>query len=316
MKMKNIYVLIIGLVLFISTPMSVSAYDLPSVNLGFTSFLDGAPPSGPGFYFTEYIQQWTSDEFKNDNGDPLFSPFEAGEDLEAWIFLSQITYQSDTEIFFGGKWGLDVLVPYVKIDVNYDIEGPFPQDNGTGVGDIWVGPYLQWDPVMGDNGLKFMHRFSLGFVLPTGSYDQSKQLNQGSNVFSFNPYWAGTYFINPKWTATTRIYYLWNDKNDDPSTPGLSSSKAGQAIHINFASAYEVSPGIRLGINGYYLKQISDSKQDGVSIPGKEQVLGIGPGILYSMNKNTHFFVNLYKETSAEMRPEGTRLNARFVYHF
>ena len=315
MKMKNIGMLFFCLFLILSAPMSVSAYDLPSVNLGFTSFLDGAPPSGPGFYFTQYIQLWTSDEFKDGNGDPLFPPA-AGEDLEAWIFLSQLTYQSDTEILLGGKWGLDILVPYVKLDVDYDMAGPFPQDNGTGIGDIWVGPYLQWDPIMGDNGPIFMHRFSLGFVLPTGSYDSSKALNQGSNVFSFNPYWAGTYFFTPKWTATTRIYYLLNDENDDPG-PGLTNSKAGQAVHMNFASAYEVLPGkLRLGINGYYLKQISDSEQDGDKIAGKEQVFGIGPGLLFSLNKDAHFFINVYKETSAELRPEGTRVNLRFVGHF
>ncbi|MGD9160240.1 MAG: transporter [Desulfobacteraceae bacterium] len=316
MKLKRACALILGLFLIFAIQISASAYDQPSVNLGFTSFMDGAPPSGPGFYFTEYVQRWTSDEFKDNNGDPLLPPA-AGEDLEAWIFLSQLTYQSNTEIILGGKWGIDVLVPYVKIDLEYDMAGPFPQDNGTGTGDIWIGPYLQWDPVMGENGPKFMHRFSLGFVLPTGSYDRSKQLNQGSNVFSFNPYWAATYFFSPKWTATMRIYYLLNDENDEPSTPGLTTSKAGQAVHINFASAYEVIPGkLRLGINGYYLKQISDSEENGAKVTGKEQVFGIGPGMLFSFNKDAHFFINIYKETSAEMRPEGERINARFVYHF
>jgi hypothetical protein len=295
------------------------AYDLPAVNLGFTSFLDGGPPAGPGLYFSQYVQLWTSDKFTDENGDRLF-PDAANEDFEAWISLTQLIYQSDQTLLAGGKWGLDLIVPVVSLDVSYDFNPGFPEDNGTGLGDIVVGPFLQWGPIMGANGPRFMHRVEFQFILPTGKYDQNKELNPGSNFFSFDPYWAGTLFITPRWTASTRIHYLWNAKNDDPNRAfaGADDTQAGQALHLNFATDYEIIPQrLRVGINGYYLKQTTDLQVDGQDVAdSREQVFAIGPGLLWHINKDTHLFFNTYFESQAQNRPEGTRLNLRLVYHF
>jgi anthranilate 1,2-dioxygenase (deaminating, decarboxylating) large subunit len=306
MKRQYCHLAAVCLMLVAGLGLPAAAFDQPSVNLGFTSFVDGGPPAGPGWYFTEYIQYYTADELVDYPVDDV--------GVDVWVSLNQLIYQSDEELFLGGKWGVDVIVPVVYLDA--DAAAP---DNAGGIGDVLIGPFLQWDPIMGDNGPLFMHRVELQVIVPTGKYDEDKALNPGSNFLSLNPYWAGTLFITPKLTATVRAHYLWNDKNDDPWTglPITDDAQAGEAFHANFAASYELMPKkLRAGVNGYYFRQIGDSEWDGESVSGREQVLGIGPGLLYSLSADTHLFFNAYFESHAKARPEGERLNVRLVHHF
>ncbi len=317
MKFAKTYGVVFAMIVTLAAGLPVQAYDLPALNLGFTSFLDGGPPSGPGLYFSQYIQYYTSDKFEDI---PDYQA--ADEDLNTWISFSQFIYQSDQTLLLGGKWGLDVIIPVVGLDYSSAQGEAGLLDNGSGLGDILVGPFLQWDPIMGPNGPRFMHRIELQMIFPTGKYDENKELNPGSNFFYFNPYWAGTLFITPKWTLTTRIHYLLNADNNDPNRAykalGANDTRAGSAIHLNFATAYEILPKrLRLGVNGYYLKQVNDTQMNGIDVSDtKEQVFGIGPGAVYHFSKDVHLFINAYFESMAEHRPEGERVNVRLVYHF
>jgi hypothetical protein len=117
-------------------------------------------------------------------------------------------------------------------------------------------------------------------------------------------------------TVSWRLHYLWNAKNEAPFG-GAGDAWAGQAIHGNFAAAYEVIPKmLRLGVNGYFFRQVTDSQVDGVDQSGREKVLAIGPGALLSFSQDTHLFLNDYFETKVAYRSEGERYVVRLVHHF
>lgn len=326
MKVKTRNRLGLGLAMLLTLAGGASALDLPAVNLGFTSFLDGGPPAGPGWYYTQYLQYFNGG-IKDGNGDDLLLPtgfgpggvptgFDTAE-IEGFIALFQGIYQSDQAVLGGGKWGIDLIVPYVDLSVDTDA---VVVDDGSGIGDVLIGPYLQWDPVMGDAGPVFMHRVELQILLPTGAYDEKDpDLDIGSNVVSLNPYWAATWFFAPKWTASWRLHYLWNAKNCDPNIAGaVDDQQAGQALHANFAVGYElIEKQLRVGLNGYALTQITETEIDGRGDSSRdEQVLALGPGAVWHFNQNQHLFANVYFETEAENRPEGQRFNLRYVHHF
>lgn len=291
------------------------AYDLPVVNLGLTSFMDGGLPAGPGWYLQEYFQNYSADRLRDKDGKALGLP---KQDLDYQVAVTQLSYLSNVRLG-SGSLGLNAVLPVVtrmKVDDGLDNAALRGQ---TGIGDLLIGPFIQFDPIMGPDGPRFVHRIELQVNLPTGEYDDKHAINPGNNAWSFNPYWAATYWFTPKWTASVRAHYLYNGKNHDPaqSFGDVSDIQAGQALHANFTTDYAVTDHLRLGINGYWLKQITDTQVDGHDVSGRrEKVWAIGPGGMYSFSANDHVFVNAYFEQDVENRPDGSRVQVRYVHHF
>lgn len=291
------------------------AYDLPALNLGLTSFMDGGLPAGGGWYVQQYLQNYSANHLRDKDGNDLGLP---RHELDYQLALTQLSYLSDLRVG-NASLGLNMLVPIIAhIDVD-DGLGNAALKARSGVGDLLIGPFIQFDPIMGPDGPRFVHRIELQVNLPTGEYDRDRDINPGNNAWSFNPYWAATYWFTPKWTASLRAHYLYNGKNNAPvrALGDLDDMQAGQALHANFTTEYAVTEHLRLGLNGYWLKQISDTRFDGHEVSGRrEKVWAIGPGAMYSFSPDDHLFFNAYFEQDAENRPEGTRVQARYVHHF
>ena len=311
---RQLYVLcsLLSAFVFISSGQA----QLPGLNLGATSFLDGLPPpGGPGVYLEQYFQYYNSSRLLDNEGNEVKLPTSGGTfetpQVQTWVMLTQLIYQSNQEILPKGRWGLSLTVPVVVTDVSPNDFIGF-QERSYSLGDIFFGPFIQWDPTVGKHGPFFSQRIEFDAVFPTGTYDSLKQVNAASNIFSFNPYWAATLFLHPKWNISWRLHYLWNSTNPDTNV------QPGQAIHLNFATSVEVLKGrLHMGVNGYYLQQITDSRLNGSPIPdSKESVVGIGPGALYIFSNKDLLFFNTYFEVEARNRTEGVRLNFRWIHKF
>jgi hypothetical protein len=305
----------LAMALALTASPAAQAYDLPVVNLGLTSFLDGGVPAGPGVYLQAYYQNYSSTRLNDQDGEALELP---KTDLDYQVLVAQMTWLSNYRLG-NASLGINTLVPFVtSMEVDDGINN-MALTAQSGTGDWLVGPFIQFDPVMGDNGPKFVQRIELQFNLPTGDNDTDTSINPGNNALSFNPYWAGTYWFSPQWTASTRLHYLYNAKNTDPSSDfgDVESMQAGQAFHANVAVSRDMGKGWRLGLNGYFLEQITDTKVDGKTVADrKESVYAVGPGVMYSFSADNHIVANGYREFEVQNRPQGSRMQVRWIHHF
>jgi hypothetical protein len=101
----------------------------------------------------------------------------------------------------------------------------------------------------------------------------------------------------------------WPDATGHISDVGsqTDSTQAAQAIHFNATTGYQLTRGIWLGANGYYLDQITNPQINGHSLSSSpEQVGAIAPGVVWDLG-HWILYANGYHEVGALNRPEGNR---------
>lgn len=280
---------------------------LPTVNLGFTSFEDGF--AGPGFLLEEFPNAYTAGTLKDSNG----ATVPGSNTLTAISTTSHIAYIGTKRLF--GAWiGGEILFPMADVQVKL-ANGTNATDRGFG--DPILGPFaLQWAPKKIGQGI-FVHRFVFDLTVPVGKYNDQRPVNIGNNFVTINPYYAVTYEWKRKFEVTSRIHYLWNSVNSDPFVGfGIKNLQPGQAFHANYATSYEVMRDVRVGLNGYWLQQLTDHQIDGENVPNsKERTVGLGPGIQLGGN-GLWLRVNSYIETDVRNRPAGIKVNVLITKAF
>ena len=297
----------------------------PAVNTGSTSFMDGfGDPTGYGLLYLNYLSWIGSGSLKDVHGNSV--PVFQDPKLNVLVDLNQFVYSFKVPEGAFAQPGLNLIVPLVSTNASSGAGSAVPlNDNGSGLGDLTFGPFLQFTPILVDHHPIFAHRIEFDLLAPTGKYDSTKIVNPGHNTWGINPYWAATLMPVPRLEITTRINYLYNFKNSNPGE-GRASTQSGQAIFDNFDVAYEILPhnetrtgaiSLRAGLNGYYFKQISENKTNGSSDSNsKEQVLALGPGAMWIATHEDAFWLNVYFETAVENRFASHVVQLRWAHAF
>ena len=158
-------------------------------------------------------------------------------------------------------------------------------------------------------------------TVPTGKYDAERLANTSNNFYTYKPLFSFTWLPTERTELSLKATYSFNMENHD------TDYRSGQIFHFDYSASYRVTDNLRLGLNGYYLKQTTDDKQNGETVRvfgfGEEvddgvrgQVFAIGPAVHLTFLKYASAEIRWAKEFDVENRPEGDMLWAKLTIPF
>ena len=198
-----------------------------------------------------------------------------GLKASTYALLPRLTYLDTTKVL-GANVGLTAMLPLVKrraeftaspifagstIPNNATIRGAYAAEinaqvagsqNGSefGIGDVEISPVMHWE--IGDHQSV---TFAPTIVLPTGDYNAAQRVNPGfGNFVTFRP--SVQYaFIGDGWDVGGRAVLSFNQRNKD------NGYYSGNMFNLDFQLMKFVSEDIRVGLQGYVVRQLSKDTQ-------------------------------------------------------
>ncbi len=265
------------------------------------------PP--PGFYLLNYSFYYAAHKFKDYGGREINQGPFRGFKLRLSGNTIRPIWVSEIKIW-GAYWGMDMGIPLIEKKV----ECSGFTDRASGLGDMVLCPlWLAW------HGNIFHFLLSFDMISPTGVYDKNDRVNIGNNHWTFEPMLGITAIFPNRFTVDLNLLYDFNWKNNDymdPLTQKETYHKSGQAFHLDYAIGYRITGHFRLGIAGYYWKDVTKDKIDGRTISdSKGQVFSMGPVINFQRDQVT-ISLKTQWETMVKNRPQGTMTWLRVLYAF
>jgi hypothetical protein len=251
-------------------------------------------------YYSHYDAKHSKDNSGNDN--PRLAYFKVRSDAIA----TRLSYVWSNVKFLGANVETRAAIAIPTLNVSLGIARPSPlkpldrSGTQTGLGDLSLAPVL-----LGWHSPTFHQTAGSEFFLPVGNYDVLEPVNTGRNYYSIAPFYAVTWFPSKGIDVSSKVRVGFNGKNKD------TNYRSGNELTVEFSGSVRVNESLALGLSGYVYQQISDDKQNGVSVNGngnRGRVQAIGPSLTYNFTPQFAVIAKLQQEFNAVNRPQGTRL--------
>lgn len=214
-------------------------------------------------------------------------------------------------IFAGTPYaGIAAAQPTVTAGINARIDATQDGDQ-SGLGDLELSPVMHWE--IGDHQAV---TFAPTVVLPTGNYNVSRRVNTGyGNFYTFRPSVQYS-FVGDGWDVGGRAVLSFNTRNKD------NGYFSGNMFNFDWQAMAFVSDDWRVGLQGYFVRQISRDTQDlsgftaadisernlrkEIISGNKASVNAVGPAVGWLMNGGEMMVEGKFlREFNARNRTEG-----------
>jgi hypothetical protein len=292
------------------------------LNLGSTSFFDGFGGTTEGWAVVEYGRYDHIDAINDAQGSP--NPVFRDPQIEVYSSLTQLIYTSSWQPFGGDAVGFSAALPVVDFSSKFAAGSRVTlSNNGSGIGDLVWGPLYQSRVTLRDDRPYFTWRAQFIVMSPTGQMNDLKSMNQGCGYWAVNPYVTFTLLPFPAIELSNRLNYQYNFPgstfSNPPPIPHLvyRDGQAGQIVYDNFDASYALRGVLFFGVNGYYVRQLSDDATNGQEIPHSlVEDLYLGPGGRYVFGKSDTLNLNLYLPLISRNDSAGPKLNFQYTHRF
>jgi hypothetical protein len=255
--------------------------------------LKGASLPPPGLYGRLYTAYYAADTVRNAQGDKL----PIGFDAAVLAVVPRAIWLTPYKVL-GADYGMDILVPYLRKDIQIDAMGLDVESSG--VGDICVEPLLlSWHLPRADVSA------AAGVYVKTGDFDIHDPSSPGDGHQSLLLTLGSTLYLNESKTLAASVLsrYEVNGNKDDTDV------RPGDSFHFEWGLSGSVSKLCDVGVSGYCQWQVTDDS--GADVPpgtrgNHDRSFAIGPEVQCMIPQiMTIASLRYEKEFAVRDRPEG-----------